>query len=478
MSVSRQFVVSNHELPRHGHEDYSGQNMDLLRRYDYDQNGTSTPPDIVNSGPSGCPETTYSFDYENTHFVVLNVYCDTGGDTVTSGDVPDDLYDWLNADLQATTKKYIFVFGHEPAFPQPDADNGRLRHQNDSLNQFPGNRDRFWNLLRDEGVVAYICGHTHNYSAYYYDGIWQLDAGHARGEGDTGAASTFLMIHVEENSVTFDAYRDLHDGIYDYDDIIHSGTLFDGTDVCPHPIGHWDYCKDCGPCIEGQGDCDTDNECASGLVCDQITGAVDLCKRPCPHPIGHGDYCRDCGPCSEGQGDCDGAAECESGLICAENVGADYGWASTVDVCEAPTVCPHPIGHWDYCKDCGPCTEGQGDCDSNGECAGDLICDFVPGTDYCSAPGCTLPLGHLDYCRECGPCAAGEGDCDSNSECQSGLSCVFVPGTDVCCPHPLGHLDYCRDCGPCREGQGDCDNDGECQIGLTCVLVPGTDTCQ
>ena len=179
----------------------------------------------MNIGPSGCPETTYSFDYENAHFVVLNEYCDTGGDTVTSGDVPDHLYNWLVDDLQATTQEYIFVFGHEPAFPQPDADNGRLRHSTDSLNQYPTNRTRFWNLLSDEGVVAYFCGHTHNYSAYYYDGVWQLDAGHARGEGDTGAASTFLMVHVDEDTVTFDVYRDVHDGVYDYDDIIHNGIL-------------------------------------------------------------------------------------------------------------------------------------------------------------------------------------------------------------------------------------------------------------
>lgn len=218
-------VVGNHELPGAGNESYYGGNMDLLRSYSYDQNGAGIPPDIVNTGPSGCPQSTYSFDYENAHFVVLNEYCDTGGDTVTSGDVPDHLYYWLVDDFQATTQDYIFVFGHEPAFPQPDADNGRLRHSTDSLNQYPSNRTRFWNLLRDVGVVAYFCGHTHNYSTYYYDGLWQLDAGHARGEGDTGAASSFLMIHVKENAVTFDAYRDVHDGVYDYDDILHSGTL-------------------------------------------------------------------------------------------------------------------------------------------------------------------------------------------------------------------------------------------------------------
>jgi hypothetical protein len=135
----------------------------------------------------------------------------------------------------------------------------------------------------------------------------------------------------------------------------------------------------------------------------------------------------------------------------------------------------------DYCRDCGPCAEGEGDCDNGSECQSGLTCAQVPGTDTCqSVGGCTLPVGHLDYCRdpECGPCAAGEGDCDNDSECQSGLNCVQVTGTDVCCPHPIGHLDYCRDCGPCAAGQGDCDNDGECQSGLMCVQIPGTDTCQ
>lgn len=97
-------VVGNHELPGAGNESYYGGNMDLLRSYSYDQNGAGIPPDIVNTGPSGCPQSTYSFDYENAHFVVLNEYCDTGGDTVTSGDVPDHLYYWLVDDLQATTR--------------------------------------------------------------------------------------------------------------------------------------------------------------------------------------------------------------------------------------------------------------------------------------------------------------------------------------------------------------------------------------
>ncbi len=182
-------VVGNHEAE-------TAADMDWLRDYDYGP---------VNSGPGGCLTTTYSFDYRNAHLVVLNEYCDAAGDTATDGDIPDHLYDWLASDLSATQQAHVFVFGHEPAYPQPDADNGRERHMDDSLNAHPDNRDRFWDLLRDEGVVAYICGHTHNYSAVNVEGVWQLDVGHARGLGDTGARSTFILIHVDGSVITFEA---------------------------------------------------------------------------------------------------------------------------------------------------------------------------------------------------------------------------------------------------------------------------------
>ena len=198
-------VVGNHELPGAGSEAYPGANLEWLNTYDYG---------AVNPGPSGCPTTTYSFDYENAHFVMLNVYCDSTGDHATTGDVPNHLYDWLSNDLSSTVKAHIFVFGHEPAYPQPDADNGRERHFGDSLDQYPENRDRFWTLLRDHNVVAYSCGHTHNYSLVQSDDVWQLDAGHARGKGDTGARSTFVVIHVNGGFVTFAAYRDDANGGY------------------------------------------------------------------------------------------------------------------------------------------------------------------------------------------------------------------------------------------------------------------------
>ena len=39
----------------------------------------------------------------------------------------------------------------------------------------------------------------HNFSAVDLGGVWQIDAGHARGMGDTGAASTFVQVNPHSN---------------------------------------------------------------------------------------------------------------------------------------------------------------------------------------------------------------------------------------------------------------------------------------
>jgi len=48
--------------------------------------------------------------------------------------------------------------------------------------------------------------------------------------------------------------------------------------------------------------------------------------------------------------------------------------------------------------------------------------------------------GHLDYCRDCGPCEIGEGDCDSDSECVAGAVCAFQPGVDYCASNTTANL--------------------------------------
>ena len=188
-------VIGNHETENQVY-------MDWFRQY------CPELPDIVRGGPVGCEETTYSFDQAGIHFVILNEFFDGSTDAGDVGDVSDPLHNWLVEDLTATEKSLILVFGHVPAFPQPDAESGRIRHEFDSLNLFPEHRDRFWQTLSHFGVAAYLCGHTHNFSAVQIDGVWQLDTGHARGLADTGARSTFFMGYVMGNgSLWFYVYR-------------------------------------------------------------------------------------------------------------------------------------------------------------------------------------------------------------------------------------------------------------------------------
>ena len=187
------------------HETETVSDMEWLREFNESGN---TLPNIVNTGPAGCTETTYSFNYWDAHFVVLNQYFDGISDVGTDGDMVEELRVWLENDLATYGKPVTFVLGHEPAFPQPDADSGRVRHSGYSLDKYPDNRDAFWSILSTYGVTAYICGHTHNYSAVQQGVVWQIDAGHARGLGDTGSMSTVVMFYVmEDAAVWYYTYR-------------------------------------------------------------------------------------------------------------------------------------------------------------------------------------------------------------------------------------------------------------------------------
>jgi hypothetical protein len=190
-------VVGNHELEK-------PEDMVWLREYNA---GGRKLPGIVRSGPPGAVETCYSFNHEIAHFAVLNQYYDGQTDSATDGTISDALYQWLAEDLAANDKPIVFVAGHEPTIAMPDMDTGRLRHVGDSLDRDPKANHRFWSLLRKHNVTAFLCGHTHNASVAKINGIWQIDAGQARGIGDKGAPSTFVRIHVSPDGVFCDVYR-------------------------------------------------------------------------------------------------------------------------------------------------------------------------------------------------------------------------------------------------------------------------------
>jgi hypothetical protein len=193
-------------FPMPGNHDFGTSDYNFLRDYDYDPNGLAEP-NIVNWGPDSCPRTTYSFDYQNAHFVALNVYCNEESPWGIDGSITDTIFQWLQDDLEETDKEHIFVFGHEPAFPQADEKTGITNHYYESLDEYPQARDRFWQLLQDEDVDAYFCGHTHNYSAVQIDGVWQIESGQAMGTRAAPSPGTFLIVSVQGETVTIETYR-------------------------------------------------------------------------------------------------------------------------------------------------------------------------------------------------------------------------------------------------------------------------------
>jgi hypothetical protein len=177
----------------------------------------ATLPWIVNSGPAGCVETTYSFEYGNMRLIVLNEYYNGVSDIGTDGDVVPALRAWLEADLRASRQPWIFVTGHEPAYPQPDMHWGDSRHVGDSLDQYPANRNAFWTLLDTFDVPLYITAHTHRYSRFESADVWQVDTAQARGAEQY---DTFERMLVGADRVAVHVYRSLDTGVFRLVDVL------------------------------------------------------------------------------------------------------------------------------------------------------------------------------------------------------------------------------------------------------------------
>jgi hypothetical protein len=174
--------VGNHELEE------GGPDMVWLRNFYYDHlEGT------VNPGPANGEETTYSWDYQNAHFVQLNQYYDGATDDADIDAYTDALYNWLVEDLDRNTKPVVFVIYHKPAYP-----NGRGGKDS------PQGWERLLKLLNDRKVIAGICADTHTYARYQVDGdwdtfTWEVDVGNAGRLSHGDPHQTFVDITVRDN---------------------------------------------------------------------------------------------------------------------------------------------------------------------------------------------------------------------------------------------------------------------------------------
>ena len=154
--------------------------------------------------------------------------------------------------------------------------------------------------------------------------------------------------------------------------------------------GGWAFCTPGCPCGAGKGDCDTDSDCMEGTECVMDVGpsygyavGIDVCvPTSCDAgPNGGWAHCTPGCPCDIGQGDCDSDRECMPGLVCKDDIGASYGFDATVDVCERPCTAGTP-GGWSFATGTCPGGHGEGDCDSDNDCAPGLFCSHDSGADF------------------------------------------------------------------------------------------------
>jgi hypothetical protein len=151
--------------------------------------------DVFFNGPDDEKGLTYSFDYDNVHFVSVDTDRWYYGDLNDSTDDTRDWHyikhlDWLENDFKSARKRgvnHIFVFAHEMPFPiaghlhdglpnlglnfSGELDSTRIWY----LNQ----RKKYLDLLVKYKVAAHICGHEHIYGRQLVDGVWQIVAGSA-----------------------------------------------------------------------------------------------------------------------------------------------------------------------------------------------------------------------------------------------------------------------------------------------------------
>ena len=202
--------------------------------------------------------------------------------------------------------------------------------------------------------------------------------------------------------------------------------------------------------------------------------------------------------CGEGDGDCDGDSECSGDLTCVEDqcalyhpdrmdvLGTTYDCCTstyrTVDkqACVTDTDCSNSahlcfsdgvcrVNDYRYCSDVsaagGFCGEGDVDCDSDNECAGDLQCV----EDQCALYHDASRISATDDCCTRLYDTTDGRKCLRDDDCTDAAHICFADG--VCRGYDGS---YCTDqlaAGGelCGEGDGDCDSDSECAGDLACV---------
>ncbi len=155
------------------------------------------------NGPSGFSELAYSFDFNNSHFVVLD------SEKPEEHIVSKTQRNWLSQDLAANKKENTFIFFHEPAYPVSSK-------IDESLDVKSGDRNALWNIFAQYKVTAVFSGHEHIHSRRKIAGVYQFVFGNTDSfDHDMPKAGVaeyayrgknFGIVNVEGKNITIKVY--------------------------------------------------------------------------------------------------------------------------------------------------------------------------------------------------------------------------------------------------------------------------------
>ena len=101
-------------------------------------------PMLPTNGPPGEIGRTYAITRSNVLVLALDTYVNPGRVNTN----------WVASVLATNTRPHVFAMGHQPAF--------KVNHD-DCLDDYPANRNAFWNSLSNAHCRIYFAGHDHFY---------------------------------------------------------------------------------------------------------------------------------------------------------------------------------------------------------------------------------------------------------------------------------------------------------------------------
>jgi hypothetical protein len=154
-------------------------------------------PELPRNGPPGYEGLTYAFDHGGVRFISL--HSEVFRDPHRLGEAQ---LAWLELQLAENRNRYTIVFAHDPAYPVGP-------HVGSSLDVYPAERDRLWQLLGHYGVTAYIAGHEHLYNRQEIAGVTQIVAGTSGSwpyAGFGGDFQHYVVAEVGSEGIAFVVY--------------------------------------------------------------------------------------------------------------------------------------------------------------------------------------------------------------------------------------------------------------------------------